>query len=115
MDEASRCTRVGYLQRGRLELEGRPSELRKRLGQRIVELVGRPLPLLRQVASQHPDVEEVLMFGDRLHVRVLPGRARRVMRELRGELRRHKAQVRRMEIVEAQLEDVFLAQMEAQA
>ena len=40
------------------------------LNERILELRGAPLPLLRGIAAQDPGVEDVRTFGDRLHLRL---------------------------------------------
>jgi ABC-2 type transport system ATP-binding protein len=45
MDEAARCTRVGFLRAGRLLVEGAPGALRQALDGRILELQGQPLLL----------------------------------------------------------------------
>lgn len=70
MDEAARCHRVGFLRKGRLIKEGTPGQLRQGLNQRIVELSGEPLSLVKKVAESDPNVEEVRAFGNRLHVRL---------------------------------------------
>src|SRR5215208_8418421 len=70
MDEASRCHRVGFMKAGRIIAEDTPSNLRARLKDRVLELRGSPLNLLRHVAHRDEDVEGVQAFGDRLHIRV---------------------------------------------
>ena len=70
MDEAARCHRVGFMREGKMIAEDTPSELRATLDDRVLELRGQPIALLRQVAHQDQDVEDVQAFGDRLHVRV---------------------------------------------
>lgn len=70
MDEAARCSRVGFMRRGRVIVEGTPRALMEKLGGRIFELRGFDMPALRQIAEGYPDVESVQMFGDRMHLRV---------------------------------------------
>jgi len=70
MDEAARCSRVGFLRRGRLLEQGKPEELRRKLDGRILEGRGQPLQLLRRLAGELEAVEDVQMFGDRLHIRL---------------------------------------------
>jgi ABC-2 type transport system ATP-binding protein len=70
MDEASRCHRVGFMKNGKIIAEDTPSNLRSRLNGRVLELRGSPINLLRHVAHQDADVEDVQAFGDRLHIRV---------------------------------------------
>ena len=54
MDEAERCQRIGFMRHGKIITEGSPGELRARLNDRILELRGAPLPLLRDIAAQDP-------------------------------------------------------------
>src|SRR5512136_109429 len=48
MDEASRCTRIGFMSRGKIITEGTPSQVTSHLNERVLELVGDPLEVLRQ-------------------------------------------------------------------
>src|SRR5512136_3423415 len=48
MDEASRCTQVGFMNRGKLIIEGTPGQVTAHLNERVLELVGDPLEVLRQ-------------------------------------------------------------------
>lgn len=73
MDEAERCTHVGYIYLGRLIVCGRPEELKRMpeitpAGTRREELrCGQPsaaLPRLRGL----PGVRDVTLFGDALHL-----------------------------------------------
>jgi ABC-2 type transport system ATP-binding protein len=113
MDEAGRCNRVGFMQSGRLVVEGPPSRLRAILKDRILEVVGRPLALLRQRLREDPDVEDAQMFGDRLHIRSRAG-ARDALAE---RIRTSAAEgiiLERIRPVRAGLEDVFISLLETQ-
>ena len=76
MDEAERCSRVGYLYLSRLLVAGEPEDL-VRLpqitpeGTRRVEaeIDGNPAPVMRR-ARTLPYVEEVTIFGNSLHLLV---------------------------------------------
>jgi len=111
MDEAGRCNRVGFLQAGRLAVEGSPATLRATLEDRILEVFGRPLPALRETARNDPDVEDAQMFGDRLHVRTRPGRRDAVAERLRRPAAGGAA-VERIRPAAAGLEDVFISLLE---
>ncbi|MFH1905771.1 MAG: ABC transporter ATP-binding protein, partial [Chloroflexota bacterium] len=82
MDEAARCNRVGFMRVGHLIAEGTPSELRASLVGRILELRGTPLPLLKKIAAEDKDVENVQAFGDKLHLRVTASQAESVIARL---------------------------------
>lgn len=109
MDEASRCHRVGFMKYGKIIAEDTPSNLRARLNNRVLELRGSPLNLLRHVAHKDQDVEDVQAFGDRLHIRVRENKAQDVLSRLRSEIRSEGGQVDELRSVPPALEDVFIA------
>jgi ABC-2 type transport system ATP-binding protein len=112
MDEAVRCTRVGFLRNGRLLTEGQPHTLLARLDGRILELHGQPLRLLRQLARQDEGVEDAQMFGDRLHLRVRAGELQAVLQRLPEVIAAQGGEVARMRPLQPGLEDVFIALLE---
>ena len=109
MDEAARCHRVGFMREGKIIAEGTPSELRATLNGRILELRGDPIALLRKVAHQDEDVEDVQAFGDRLHLRVGEGKAEVVLGRLKSRIRSEGGKVAELRPVSPVLEDVFIA------
>lgn len=109
MDEAARCHRVGFMRGGKIIAEGTPSELRDTLNGRILELRGQPISLLRKVAHQDEDVEDVQAFGDRLHVRVGENKAEIVLSRLKSRIRSVGGEVTDLRPVPPVLEDVFIA------
>jgi len=114
MDEAGRCNRVGFMQAGSLVVEAPPGQLRAMLSDRILEVVGQPLPLMRQTFRADPDVEDAQMFGDRLHLRVRPG----ALEAVEGRIRQLQAgsgfTLERIRPIAAGLEDVFISLLEKQ-
>jgi ABC-2 type transport system ATP-binding protein len=115
MDEAARCNRVGFMSRGKIIAEGTPSELRAALNNRILELRGQPIALLRKIAHQDEDVEDVQAFGNRLHVRVGEGKAEAVLGRLRSTIRSEGGEVTDLRPVPPVLEDVFIALTESES
>jgi ABC-2 type transport system ATP-binding protein len=113
MDEAARCHRVGFMRGGRMIAEGTPSELRAMLNGRILELRGQPISLLRKIAHQDEDVEDVQAFGDRLHVRVGENKAGVVLNRLKSRIRSEGGEVTDLRPVPPVLEDVFIALSES--
>jgi ABC-2 type transport system ATP-binding protein len=109
MDEASRCHRVGFMKDGRLIAEDTPSNLRARLNNRVLELRGSPINILRHVAHQDQDVEDVQAFGDRLHLRVGANKAQGVLSRLKSQIQSEGGQVDQLRAVPPVLEDVFIA------
>ncbi len=108
MDEAARCHRVGFMSHGKIIAEGTPSQLRARLADRVLELRGSPLRLLRQIAQQDADVEDVRAFGDRLHLRVAAQKADAVLKRLPSVVAAQGCQLDELRLVPPVLEDVFI-------
>ncbi len=108
MDEAGRCHRVGFMRHGQIIAEGTPSQLRARLADRILELRGSPLKLLRHIAQKDPGVEDVRAFGDRLHLRVVEKMADQVLARLPSTIKSQGGRVDSLRGIPAVLEDVFI-------
>jgi ABC-2 type transport system ATP-binding protein len=114
MDEASRCTRVGFMDHGKLVIEGTPAELCAGLEGRILELAGDPLSALRRLARDEEGVEGVQMFGDRLHLRIRADAGEQVMARLQEQASAQGAQISRLRSIAPQLEDVFMGLLETE-
>jgi ABC-2 type transport system ATP-binding protein len=112
MDEASRCSRVGFMQNGRLMVEGTPAKIVQSLQGRVLELIGSPRRLLEQLAASDPQVQNAHAFGDRLHLRVAPDSAETVMQRLTSAALSQDAVIDQIQFVPPGLEDVFLELLE---
>jgi ABC-2 type transport system ATP-binding protein len=115
MDEASRCTRLGFMREGHLLLEGSPTELKAPLIGRILLLQGTPLPLLRDEAKEQPQVEDAIMFGDRIHLRVQEGMRKRDLTRLKKAIRKAGGDVKQLRSIPPLMEDVFIAFIQREA
>ena len=114
MDEALRCTRIGFLRGGRMICEVPPADLRRRLDGRILELAGSPQKLVVEMARRDPGVETAERFGNRFHLRVAPGQAGAVMARLGLAIRSVGGTVDELAVIDPQLEDVFIELAEQQ-
>lgn len=112
MDEAARCSRVGFLHHGRLLVEGSPEALIRPLFGRVLEVRGEPLPALRHLAKSITGVEDAQLFGDRLHLRIQEGAADSMETRLVQTARDEGMQVRSLRQISPGLEDVFIALLE---
>ena len=108
MDEAARCHRVGFMKKGQIIAEGTPGQLRTMLNERIVELRGDPLPLLKHIAAQDSDVEDVRAFGDRLHLRVGMEQSEPVIQKLKKSIHAGGGTFMSARPIPPVLEDVFI-------
>lgn len=106
MDEAERCHHLAYLAYGNLLTQGSVDEVIAGSGLRTWEVSGPDLAALAATLRQVPDVEQVVAFGNTLHV---SGRDEaRLGRALEPFLRgAHRA-----ERVETRLEHVFISLMQ---
>jgi ABC-2 type transport system ATP-binding protein len=115
MDEASRCNRVGFMRQGQLIVEESPDILRERLNGQIIELRGHPLRLLRMLAQSAKDVDDVHLFGDRLHLRAQAGKTKRIISYLEKRVPSQGGQITSIRTIPPQLEDVFIALVEVES
>jgi ABC-2 type transport system ATP-binding protein len=67
------------------------------------------------VAEADPQVEDVVVFGDRFHLRVAPGAAEAVLARLPGALAAAGATVERLRPVAPALEDIFISLLQRPA
>jgi ABC-2 type transport system ATP-binding protein len=109
MDEAVRCTRVGFLRHGQLIREGPPHALQQMLSGRILLLTGQPRPLLAGIVRADPEVEAVQRFGNQLHIRLRNVSSAQTVARLTDAITSAGGAVHSLHEVEPQLEDVFLA------
>ena len=94
---------------GKIIAEDTPSNLRARLNGRVLELRGNPINVLRHVAHQDEDVEDVAAFGDKLHVRVREGKSDLIMQRLPDEIKSAGGVLTELRAIPSTLEDVFIA------
>jgi len=112
MDEAARCSRIGFMAEGKIVREGMPSNVRETFVGNVLELSGEPLKGLRQVAKTVKGVKQVQMFGDRLHVHVKPGKEDKVMSKMKKKAQKAGVKITKLREIPPQLEDVFIQLME---
>ena len=98
---------------GKLIAEDTPSNLRARLNGRVLELRGNPINVLRHVAHQDEDVEDVAAFGDKLHVRVREGKSDFIIARLPDEIKSAGGTLIDLRVIPPALEDVFIALSES--
>ncbi len=107
MDEAARCTRVGFMHSGRILVEGTPRQLTAAFDGHVLELGARPRGAVRPIAMADPDVEDVMAFGDRLHLRVRDTAG--PMARLPAALAAAGIAVERLRPIAPSMEDVFIS------
>ncbi|MHC1784531.1 MAG: ATP-binding cassette domain-containing protein [Anaerolineaceae bacterium] len=108
MDEASRCSMIGFLRSGKIIREGSPSQLRGLMRGRVLELLGKPMNLLTRIARAESAVQDSQRFGDRLHLRVAAGQSLPVQARLTEQIHSNGGLIEKLGEIEPLLEDVFI-------
>jgi ABC-2 type transport system ATP-binding protein len=112
MDEAGRCTYVGFMNEGVLVISDSPAHLRERLKDRILEVRGDSLAPMVQRASADPAVQALRLMSGHMRLQVAEGTAEQVIQRVRRIAERAGAEISEVRIVRPQLEDVFNALLE---
>jgi ABC-2 type transport system ATP-binding protein len=106
MDEAERCHRLAYIAYGNLLTRGTVEEVVRGAGLTTWEVSGGNLPPLAEALRRQPGVEQVVPFGNTLHV------SGRDADRLRAALSAWMTDAHRWQPVASTLEDVFISLME---
>jgi ABC-2 type transport system ATP-binding protein len=116
LDEAERCSRVGFLEHGQLLTVDTPDALRAGESGVLVEVVAEPRRRAVELLRAAPDVAEVDTFGQRLHVSLpsaSPARAHELADRLAARLREGGMTVHSSRPSTPSLEDVFISRIRA--
>ncbi len=106
MDEAERCTRVGFLNQGKLIAVGRPDELRTHFRGAIFEIFADQRFAAKEALAGTLHVADVNLFGEGLHVTV-QGNAASAEVEFRRILEQAGIVIQKLHPVDPTIEDVF--------
>ena len=110
MDEAERCNRVGLLFRGALIECDTPGAIKARVPGQLIELRLEPMARAQEALASHPDVRQVQVYGDLLHVFVDDARqTATVVPQLKAALEAAGVQVKRLRIIQPRMEEAFIS------
>jgi ABC-2 type transport system ATP-binding protein len=117
MDEAERCSSVGYLYMSRMIVSGTPDELKahsavNRIGTRRIEVTTIKTAQALRLLQQHPACESATIFGQSVHAVVASGLSDET---LLGELRERGFDDALVRNIAPSLEDVFVELTEENA
>ncbi len=107
LDEAERCTRVGFMNKGRLMRVDTPENVKKTMRGEVVEIVCDRVRDGYLLLKTHPVVREIQAFGDRLNVIV--DRAGEAIPVLEAALRSNGITVVSTRRIPPSLENVFIS------
>jgi len=108
LDEAERCQRVAMMHQGRILLLDTPEALRRSGSRKLIEVLARPKRRAYEWLRSRPGIEEVEVFGERLHLRASSAEAVPV-----EELRRAGVEIDSIREILPTLEDRFIAEIRA--
>jgi ABC-2 type transport system ATP-binding protein len=115
MDEAEHCHRLAFIQRGKLIAYGSPEEIkREKMQGEVLEIqpsdTAKAVKILRAARNEgRLPLKEVDLYGSLVHV-VAP-EARKRKKDIARELRQADIEPGEMAVIQASLEDVFIASM----
>jgi ABC-2 type transport system ATP-binding protein len=111
MDEAEHCDRLGLIHRGRLVAMGSPRELKTMvLRSAILEVESSDLLRMVELATGLPSVQDVALFGNKLHVMSSDPESTKL--EIRQRAREAGIGILSAEQIMPSLEDVFVSLLE---
>jgi len=109
MDEADRCTRIGFMYGGRLLSVAPPEGMKTRMQGEVLEIVAEPRRRALAVALGIKAVLTGSVFGNTLHLTVPEAAAAEP--RLRAAFDREGISLRSLRVAPASLEDVFISLM----
>ena len=107
MDEAERCSRVGFLSQGKLIAQGAPDQLRQKFRGAIFEIFSEDKFETRGIVEALPFVTDVNVFGSGLHVTVAPAAEVTAQNQIRRALETAEQPVTSIQRIDPSMEDVF--------
>jgi ABC-2 type transport system ATP-binding protein len=109
MDEADRCTRIGFIYGGRLLSIGTPLQMKAQMQGAVIEVAATPRRRALAATRRLPVVQTGSVFGDLLHLTVAdPARA---IPAIRAALEDAGVAVGSIDVAAPSLEDVFISLM----
>ena len=111
MDEAEHCHQLAFIQRGEIIARGSPAEIKKKIMQdEVLEIDSdNPAKTIRILQKSDLPLSNIELYGSLVHV-FAPDivKQKRIIKKI---LRKAGISVSQMDLIEASLEDVFIASM----
>jgi ABC-2 type transport system ATP-binding protein len=108
LDEAERCGRVGFINKGRLVLEGKPEEIKKAADFSVIEARIADIVNSRKKLIDSGAMESYFLFGENLHF--ISEDVERDKNKMRKFLSKEGIECLDIRQIEPTLEDIFLFQ-----
>ena len=116
MDEAMFCDRIALMHAGRIIDQDTPAQLMKRpLNSPLLELHAPDCPGCVNILQQQPQVMDIIPHAGMLRIRLKPGSdIEKEQQAIRQLAQQHNVAIDRLQPAQAELEDVFIATLEAE-
>lgn len=106
LDEAERCGRVGFINKGRIVLEGTPDQLKKTAEFSIIEARISDVINSRKKLQETKIIGNYVLFGENMHF--VSYNANKDMKAIKGSLQKSGIECLEIHEIEPTLEDIFL-------
>lgn len=113
LDEAERCGRLALINKGRLMAIGSPSDIKKMMSSRIIEVVSLSPRRTAEILKEELIDSEISLFGDRVHVSTK--RIEEDVQRIRGIIERSGIELITVREIEPTLEDVFVSSIRSES
>jgi ABC-2 type transport system ATP-binding protein len=107
MDEAERCNRIAFMDKGRILLRYTPEALKRQIQEDLLEIFAQPQREAKEALAALSGITQVQVFGDRLHVSVKQADAAEAA--IRAALAEKNIEVTGLRRILPGLEDVFVS------
>lgn len=107
MDEADRCSKVGFMHEGKLILCAAPNSIRSSLQAEMLILIPGELDGIVDILTLLPGVLEIQTYGDAFHI--LVDNAEKQVRQVRRILKQYQRTYRDLRISSPRMEEAFIS------
>jgi ABC-2 type transport system ATP-binding protein len=112
LDEAERCSRVGFIYQGQLLIADTPSAIKTKMGGTILELRMKDHQKGLKLLEENPSLRNTVLSGDKIHILVeTPEEGEKAIRQT---LERKGMEISSLVRVRPSLEDAFVSMVRSQ-
>jgi len=107
LDEAERCTRVGFMNQGKFMAIDSPRKIKNFIEDKVIELVPDEIRRAYKLLKQVPEIKELQALGDKLNLLVKD--EQEVMPRIYQSLEKEGLKIKSWRVITPSLENVFVA------
>jgi len=107
LDEAERCTRVGFMNQGKFMAIDSPRKIKNFIEDKVIELVPDEIRRAYKLLKQVPEIKELQALGDKLNLLVKD--EQEVMPRIYQRFEKERLKIKSWRVITPSLENVFVA------